>query len=70
MDEAIKTVARYNYARLSEILKKELTFLGEIADQTFDSAVLDTIIEVQHSLNEAIDTLDIQRISLYRSSQP
>lgn len=64
MSETVRTIARYNYARLSEILKKEVVFPGELTEQTFDSTVLDTILEVEHSLNEAIDTLDLQRINL------
>jgi hypothetical protein len=65
--EAIQQAIRLNYTCISAIVQAELMFLSELSDLTENERFKQSLAEVIYSLNELLDTVNLQRRYLTRT---
>jgi hypothetical protein len=65
--EAIQQAIRLKYTCISAIVQAELMFLSELSDLTENQRFKQSLAEVIYSLNELLDTVNLQRRYLTRT---
>jgi hypothetical protein len=65
--EAIHQAIRLNYTCMFAIVQAELMFLSELSDLTDDERFKQSLAEVIDSLNDLLDTVNLQRRYLTRT---
>ncbi len=67
--EAINQAIRLSYTCIAAFIQAELMFLSELSDLTDDERFKQSLAEVIDSLNDLLDTVNLQRRYLTRTGE-
>jgi hypothetical protein len=67
--EAINQAIRLSYTCIAAFIQAELMFLSELSDLTDDERFRQSLAEVIDSLNDLLDTVNLQRRYLTRTGE-
>jgi hypothetical protein len=67
--EAINQTIRLSYTCIAAFIQAELMFLSELSDLTEDERFRQSLAEVIYSLNDLLDTVNLQRRYLTRTGE-
>lgn len=59
--ETLHKTIRLNYVRIAESIQAELNFLSELSELTDDERFRKSLAEVMYSLNDLLDTINLER---------